>query len=108
MLSKDIKRVLEVNFQAEQFYKDAVRLGDHAAHAFRDLSSDSKRSRHRAQMTSLENIAESAFKTSDVFNYVKRQIARFDYWRKGYSENPDPNMGFGEVLRKYLEEDIAT
>ena len=105
-MNKDMRRVREINIQAEAFYNDAVELGDHAAKAFHDLNS-SKRNSHRSQMTELENIAEGALKTSDIFDYIKKQIARFDYWRKDVQGKINVQEGFGELLKKYLEEKIA-
>jgi hypothetical protein len=40
-----------------------------------------------------------------VFDYVKRQVARYSYWRQnhpGHSDEP-----FGLRLRNYLEDDLA-
>src|SRR6266700_8243588 len=94
-----MKVVREVNAQAEIFYTDAKRLGDHAAYALKAA--------HRSQMTGLENIAESALKTSDIFDYIKKQIGRFSYWSQGFPASENPNEAFGESLIKYLEEDLA-
>ncbi len=104
-INKDMRRIREISIQAETLYEDAVRLGNHAAYAFKDLSR-SKRNSHRSQMTGLENIAESGLKTSDIFDYIKKQIARFDYWRKGFPGNQDPNEGFGEALKSFLEGEV--
>lgn len=98
-MNLEMKIIREVNIQAEQFYDDAVSLGDHAAYALKD--------RHRAQITGLETIAESAFKTSDVFDYVKKQTARLKEWRQPFSEHQDTKIGFGERLKRYLEHDLA-
>src|SRR5437868_11999167 len=92
--------IREVNIQAEEFYRDAQDLGNHAAYALKGP--------HRSQMTGLESIAESSFKTSDILDYVKKQTARFDYWRvklpqQDQAEKDVPVEGFGERLRKYLE-----
>ena len=91
----EMQVIREVNIQAEAMYENAVQLGDHAAHVL------SKK--HRSQMTSLESIAESALKTSDILDYVKKQTARMKEWRQGYGEHE----GFGPRLKKYLEEDVA-
>ncbi len=93
-----LKVIREVNIQAEEFYEDAVRLGNHAAYALK--------ARHRSQMTGLENIAESAFKTSDVFDYIKRQTARVPQWRQADSTARNPHQGFGERLKTYLEKEL--
>jgi hypothetical protein len=99
----DMKVIREVSGQAEVTYKDAEALGDHAAHAFAG-----SRTNHRSQMTSLENIANSTFKTSDVFDYIKKQTARHDEWRRTYQGSNEPNIGFGERLLKYLQVELAS
>lgn len=96
-MNREMKIIREVSDQAEKFYPEAVRLGDHAAQALK--------APHRSQLTSLESIAESTFKTSDVFDYIKKQIARHDYWRK-LSEQKENNLGFGERLKQYLETNL--
>lgn len=93
-----LKVIREVNIQAEEFYEEAVRLGNHAAYALK--------ARHRSQMTGLENIAESAFKTSDVFDYIKKQTARFPQWRQADPTARNPHQGFGERLKAYLEKEL--
>ena len=114
-MKKEMQIILEVSDQAENFYEDAIQLGDHAAYALK--------ARHRSQMTGLENIAESTFKSSDVLDYIKRQTARFSYWRQSFpkdlsnqrfnehpkqSEESDPShKGFGERLKLYLEKDLV-
>lgn len=70
----EIKIVREVSIQAEALYEDSKQLGDLATLHFGD--------RHRAQITGLESIAESTFKTSDILDYIKRQSARQEHWRK--------------------------
>ncbi|HVB73840.1 MAG: hypothetical protein WCD86_14440 [Ktedonobacteraceae bacterium] len=96
-----LKRIREISNQVEIFYNEAVVLGDHAAHAF------GGRSEHRSQMTGLETIANSTFKTSDVFDYVKKQTARHREWQQTYPDGGAPNDRFGERLLKQLQEDLA-
>lgn len=98
-MNPEMKIMREVSDQAENFYDDAVKLGNHAA--------DALKARHRSQMTELENIADSALKRSDIFDYIKKQSARFPYWRQAFSEQSDSKAGFGERLKAYLEEDMA-
>ena len=93
----EMKIISEVNNEAENFYEDAIQLGDHAAYALKAA--------HRSQVTSLEGIAESTLKTSDVFDYIKKQTARFPYWREGFPEHA--SQGLGERLLKYLEDDLV-
>ncbi len=65
-------------------------------------------------MTGLENIADSALKKTDIFDYIKRQTARFSFWRQSYpgnksqgsSDNSPDDKGFGERLLYYLEKDL--
>lgn len=103
-MNREMKIIYEVSNQAEKYYKDAVDLGDHAAHVLRAA--------HRSQMTSLENIAESTFKTSDVFDFIKKQTARFSYWRQSMpentsaAENKKANQPFGPRLKDFLEQDL--
>lgn len=98
-MNPEMKIIREVSIQAENFYDDAVKLGDHAAYALK--------APHRSQMTSLENIAESTFKTSDIFDYIKKQTSRFSYWRQPMREQKDSELGFGERLKNYLESEIT-
>ena len=97
-MNPEMKIIREVSIQAENFYDDAVKLGDHAAFALKAV--------HRAQITSLESIAESTFKASDVFDYIKKQIARFPYWRQAFPDHTDKTLGFGERLKSYLEKEL--
>ena len=115
-MKQEMQIILEVNTQAEQFYEDAIQLGDHAAYAVKK--------KHRAQLTGLENIAESALKVSDILDYVKRQTARLPYWRQAFLPGSQATQGekvawhtiytgdapekeFGERLKYYLEHELA-
>lgn len=105
-MNRDLQRIIELNWHSDDFYPDAALLGDHAAYAFHEQRG--RRNTHRSQMTGLENIADTALKASDIFDYIKKQIARSDHWRKPDPTNKiDPRQGFGERLREYLEKDIA-
>lgn len=86
----ELKIIREVNIQAEAFYEEAKELGNLAAEAFGE--------KHRSQITGLENVAESTFKTSDVFDYIKRQTARYKYWQE---------TEFGKKLLEKLETDFV-
>ena len=97
-MNPEMKIIREVSIQAENFYDDAIKLGDHAAFALKAA--------HRSQLTSLENIAESTFKTSDIFDYIKKQTSRFPYWRQPMRDQKDSDLGFGERLKKYLESEL--
>ena len=104
-MNQDMQIIREVSAMAETFYEDAVALGDHAASAFQSLKR-TDRNNHRSQMTGLENITESTFKASDVLDYIKKQTARHKYWQKGYAKHTNPNEGFGERLKNYLEQKL--
>src|SRR5579863_6092337 len=97
-----LKRLREISNQAELIYSDSVKLGNHAAHVF------GGRSDHRSQMTGLEAIVNSTFKTSDVFDYVKKQTARHREWQQTYPlpQGDSPNVGFGERLLKSLQDEL--
>lgn len=97
-MNPEMKIIREVSDQVDDFYGDAVRLGDHAAYALK--------ASHRSQMTELENIADNTFKSSDVFDFIKKQTARFSYWRQPFPEHRDTNQGFGLRLMNYLERDL--
>lgn len=103
-MNPEMKIIREVSNQAEKFYEEAIALGDHAAHVLKAA--------HRSQMTSLENIAESTFKISDVFDFIKKQTARFSYWRQSMpenisaTENTKANQPFGPRLKDFLEQNL--
>ncbi len=86
--------IREVNNQAEIFYEQAVELGDHAATVLPNLTD-----KRRSQMTNLETIAESTLKFTDVLDYIKKQTARHDEWRRTKPIEPC----LGERLRDHLE-----
>jgi hypothetical protein len=71
------------------FYNKAEELGKKAAEALTD--------RKRSQITGLESLANSAFKTSDVFDFIKLRLARQDEWRKS---------NWGEDLLNFLSRDL--
>jgi hypothetical protein len=95
--SLELRIVREVNNEAEAFYATSVELGDHAAYALQRI--------HRSQLISLENIAESVLKTTDIFDYIKRQTARFEFWRRSFPGHS--NEAFGLRLKNYLEQELA-
>ncbi len=101
-MNQDMKIIREINLEAERFYDEAQALGNHAYQAFKN--------ERRAQLTGLENVAESSLKTSDILDYIKKQISRSDpgkYWRAEGKEDPptdESQKGFGERLRTCLED----
>src|SRR5260370_7397227 len=99
-MNAEMKIIRQVHIQAENFYNDAVKLGDHAAYVLK--------AQHRSQMTNLENIAESAFKATDIFDYIKKQTARFSYWRQPFPEDKDANTGLAVRPKHFLEHPLQT
>ncbi len=99
--------IMRVNEKAEDFYEDALELGTIAAKAFKQAQeqrNSHKQNRHRAQMTGLENIAETTLKFTDVLDYIKKQIARLDLWSFKYEGKPGGGYkAFGESLKSYIE-----
>jgi hypothetical protein len=105
-MNKRTQIILRVNEQAEDFYADALRLGTLAAQTFLEEShsadrQDEDRQRHRAQLTGLENIAETALKFTDILDYIKKQTARQKGWKEEHH-----GQRFGIVLKEYIETDI--
>lgn len=104
--------LIYVNERAERFYEQAQKLGELAAHTFLEQGqgrghgaeneANAALKKHRAQLTGLENIAETALKATDVLDYIKRQIARTD--RRGWSQEY-AGKRFGESLKHYLEDE---
>lgn len=104
-MNKRTRIKLRVSEQAEQFYEKSQELGKMAAEAFSKV----KEQQHRSQMTGLENIAETTMKTTDVLDYIKKQMAR------QYKNERERNKGwtqdfkgqsFGESLKSYIEVDL--
>lgn len=90
---------LRVNQQAEDFYGKSDELGTLAAESFFNIQGR-EREKHRAQMTGLENIAETTLKATDVLDYIKKQMARE---RSGWTTSHQ----FGENLKKYIESGLT-
>ena len=88
---KILKEIAQVT-DRDDFYNRAKELGEAASQAFG--------SRHRSQMTNLENIANSTLKVTNVLDYIKKQVAkdgRRQTWRKN---------NFGERLKDYIEQSL--
>ncbi len=96
-MNKRTKILLRINEQAELFYDKSQELGILAAQSFREEHGKERQQRHRAQMTGLENIAETTLKVTDVLDYIKKQIARQEGWR---------HKNFGETLKSYIENNL--
>ncbi|MFL5663654.1 MAG: hypothetical protein ACJ8BW_20280 [Ktedonobacteraceae bacterium] len=106
-MKKRIELIIRVNKQAgsEEFYKKSQDLGMLAAQSFREEQGRERQQRHRAQMTGLENIAETTLKVTDVLDYVKKQTARQKGWQKEVGANKER---FGERLKKCIESELKT
>ena len=88
---KIIKEVAQVA-DRDDFCGRAKTLGEIASSAFGE--------KHRSQMTSLENIANSTLKVTDVLDFIKKQFAKAkpnEGWRKD---------DFGIKLKKYIEQSL--
>ncbi len=77
----------EVALRADGFYGQSQRLGRQAAVGLTD--------KKRAQISGLENIANCALKTTDIFDYIKLRAARQSEWQ-----------GWGPELLDYLSRDL--
>jgi hypothetical protein len=94
----EMKIIREVNIQAEAFYAEAKKLGDHSADAFGE--------KHRSQITGLENVAETALKTSDIFDYIKRKIicAHLEISDKTYEEKQERRRIHLLLIRQFIRQ----
>jgi hypothetical protein len=106
-MKKRIELIIRVNKQAgsEDFYQKSQELGMLAAQSFREELGRERQQRHRAQMTGLENIAETTLKVTDVLDYIKKQTARQRGWQKEVGAHGER---FGESLKNYIESGLET
>lgn len=98
-MNKRTEIILQINKQAEDFYEKSQELGTLAAQSFFNIN-QREREKHRSQMTGLENIAETAWKATDVLDYIKKQMARE---RSGWTTV----HRFGENLKQYIENGLT-
>lgn len=77
---------------SDAFCGRAKELGEIASRTFG--------SRHRSQMTNLENIANSTLKVTDVLDYIKKQVARAEKNKTWRRDN------FGTELKNYIENSL--
>lgn len=101
-MKKRIELIIRVNRQAgsEEFYRKSQDLGVLAAQSFREEQGRDRQQRHRAQMTGLENIAETTLKVTDILDYIKKQTAR----QRGWQQEVGPRRErFGERLKTSIE-----
>ena len=106
-MKKRIELIIRVNKEAgsEEFYQKSQNLGILAAQSFREEQGRERQQRHRAQMTGLENIAETTLKVTDILDYIKKQTARQKGWQKEVGANKER---FGESLKKCIESELET
>jgi len=78
----------EVELQIDAMYSKTEQLGELAVKVF-------GRGRGKTQLRNLENIANSTLKVSDVLDYIKRQTARLNEWKK---------QKFGVKMLDYVKE----
>ena len=117
--------ILRINRCAgdEDFYEMSKEMGEFAAQTFvEEIQEESQRhpgmspqqrektlertlDKHRAQMTSLESIAETTLKVTDVLDFIKKQMARQEPWRALYTGKRADLQGkrFGEGMMSYIE-----
>ena len=89
---KRIQIIREVSLCADLpgFYEKSEALGNKAATALTR--------KKRAQISGLENIANSALKTTDVFDFIKVRSARHKEWQEG---------NWGPELLNFLQDNAA-
>lgn len=94
--------IVRVNKEAETeaFYAKSQELGLLAAQSFREEHGRERQQRHRAQMTGLENIAETSLKVTDVLDYIKKQTARQKGWQNKVGTRGER---FGDTLKEVIE-----
>jgi hypothetical protein len=84
-----MKMLRAVALRADNFYDKAEALGAKAAASLKE--------KKRAQISGLEGIANSALKTTDVFDFIKLRTARQKEWR---------GEDWGAELLAYLSQDL--
>lgn len=92
-MNKRMKIIKEVAIRADLFREQTGSFGQMAKDAF---------SENKTQLRSLENIANSALKASDVMDYIKRQTGKSKTnigWKKDQ---------FGTKLLNKIENDLAS
>lgn len=108
-----LKMLRAVAIQAD---RDEVRG---KAETFGQKAAEGLKSSKRAQVTGLENAANSALKVSDVFDYIKLRTARHSEWRQenwgsdlleymsgsGDQKNPAPLSNL-RLIRDYICGDL--
>lgn len=89
-MNREMEIIRAVAVKADSFYEQAREMAEGAVSAI-------KGSRGKSQLKNLESIANSTLKVSDVFDYIKKQVARYDEWRSN---------NFGAGLLRFLQENL--
>jgi len=79
----------KVSLHSDDYYEDAKPLGEIARDAFGR--------QNKAQMSNLENIANSATRVADILDFIKRQTGRSKPGSRWLKQN------FGRQLLEYLD-----
>jgi hypothetical protein len=90
-MNREMELIRAVALRADALRGDAEQLGSQA-------SADIAGEAGNRQIKNLENIASSALKVSDVLDYIKRQTAKSEPWRK---------REFGSTLLRMISEDLG-
>jgi len=90
-MSLQMKIHREVELQIDSMYEKSEEFGELAVKVFEEV-------RGKSQLRNLENIVNSTLKVSDVLDYIKRQTARLNEWKKD---------NFGTKMLDYIQKDIA-
>lgn len=106
-MNERMELIIRINKEAgsDEFYQASQNLGILAARSFREEQGRERQNRHRAQMTGLENIAETTLKVTDVLDYIKKQTARQRGWQNKVGAHGER---FGESLKTYVENGLDT
>ncbi|RLC20132.1 MAG: hypothetical protein DRI57_05515 [Deltaproteobacteria bacterium] len=97
-MSERMKMLKEVAICADKFPKKTESLGGIATEAFGN--------KHKAQIKSLENIANTALKVSDVLDYIKRQTGKSEQDKRWKSKQLGERL-LNEI-REHLKKDRDT
>lgn len=73
-----IMKEISIVADGDDFMAKAKEMGKRAKEIFKD--------KHKSQMRNLENVSNSAYKVTDIFNYIKRQTGK-DRDNNNWSKN---------------------
>lgn len=89
-MNREMEIIRAVAIKADSFYEQAREMAEGALRALSE-------GRGKSQLKNLENIANSTLKVSDVFDYIKKQVARYEEWQSN---------NFGVGLLRFLQENL--